>query len=509
MKLYTFLFFLLACFFLSINSSCDKPVITVEKGPLSFSEDTLKFDTVFTTLRAPTERLMIRNKTNNNIKIKRIWLESGAATEFNLIVDGIVKDDVGEIILPAKDSIHIFVTLKSQQKDQLVIEKLKFQTGDDIQTVYLQAKVLDAYFFQVIYRNDSVFYPYVCHNVLDTTFTNNKPIVIDGPLFVPKGRKLRIEAGTKLFFTSRKDYYKNEATGAEGFAFISMLIVDGTLEIVGNPAQKVTMEGSRLHTDTLPYLNYSENSGQWRGVYFSQSSDKNSIEHLVLKNAEFGLLVDSMSPAATSPKLTVKYSKIRNMSAYGLGYLGRNGAVASVPAVVMENSLINDCSLYPVVLDNGGWCEFYNCTFSNAITAKEPTFWVNNYDSDGFGNLLAGPFFTKTKLVNCAIWGNDEHECSIDILAQGNEINLENCLVKIDTENHNDYIAKYFTNVLINENPQFNNTSKKDYRPKENSPLRDKGTSNPLPYTFDIRGRADSARTVPYDIGAYEYFKID
>lgn len=86
------------------------------------------------------------------------------------------------------------------------------------------------------------------------------------------------------------------------------------------------------------------------------------------------------------------------------------------------------------------------------------------------------------------------------------EVSFENCLVKIDETEFN-YDA-YFTNVIKNQNPLFHNSYKWDYRPELNSPLIDAGVSN-LPYNMDIRGRMDSLRTAPYDIGAYEYYPIE
>lgn len=59
-------------------ASCQRTSITVEKGTLKFSNDTVKFNTIFTTMRSPSEWLIVHNPTVNNIKVGRIWLASGA-----------------------------------------------------------------------------------------------------------------------------------------------------------------------------------------------------------------------------------------------------------------------------------------------------------------------------------------------------------------------------------------------------------------------------------------------
>lgn len=505
------LFLLTALFSCFYMMGCDKPSVTVEKGPLYFSADTLKFDTVFTTLKAPTERLIVRNKSNNNIKIARIWLESGANSEFDMIVDGVRTKDAKEIVLASKDSMHIFVTMTSQQKDKFVEEYINVQVGNEVQKVLLRALVWDAYFFQV--RNvkkpdgsDSLAYPYVCWTTLDTTFTNEKPIVIDGPLIVPRGRTLNINAGTKIYFTSRKSYYKNELDGTDGFVLFSMIYVAGTLKVNGTHSQRVTMEGARIHTDSIPLFNYSEAAGQWRGIYFDRESENSVIEHADIKNGMIGLMVDSASNNG-NPKLTVRYTKMRNMSAYGVVNLARDGAIGAAPAIRMENSLVNDCNLYTLVQDKGGWNEFYNCTFANSISAKQPTVSLNNYESNQYGQIIKGPFNVKSRFVNCAIWGGDSHELEIAI-ADGaqSDVQVRYSAVKIDTEKYGDYISKYFYETLVNQNPQFKSAGERDYHLTKDSPLINKGTDDfneGINYQYDISG--DTLRTSPFDIGAYEF----
>lgn len=510
MNIFRFLFItaLLSCIYIM---GCDKPRITVEKGPLYFSEDTLKFDTVFTTLTAPTERLIVRNKSNNNIKVARIWLASGENSEFDMIVDGVRTKDAKDVIIAAKDSMHIFVTMTSQQKDKFVEEYINVQVGNEVQKVLLRALVWDAYFFQIKHikkpdGSDSLINPYVCVFSLDTTFTNEKPIVIDGPLIVPRGRTLNIDAGTKLYFTSRKIYQKDEVNNTDGFYLYSMIYVAGTLKINGTHNQKVMMEGARIHTDSIPLFNYSEASGQWRGLYFAQESQNSVIEHAEIKNGQIGLMVDSASNNS-NPKLTVRYTKMRNMSAYGVVNLGRNGGMGAAPAIRMENSLVNECNLYNVVQDKGGWSEYYNCTFANTISSKQPTVSVNNYEADQYGTIIEGPFNVKTRFVNCAVWGGDNHELQLAI-AEGsqNDVQVRYCAVKIDTEKYGDYISKYFYQTLVNENPQFKDGNARDYHLTKDSPLIDKGTndiSEGIDYQYDISG--DTLRTTPFDIGAYEF----
>ena len=81
---------------------------------LVFSSDTLRLDTVFSTIQSSTKTLWVYNRGNSNIHCNTIRLENGNQTGFQVNVDGIsIGKNVGyqtsEIDVRAKDSIRIFV----------------------------------------------------------------------------------------------------------------------------------------------------------------------------------------------------------------------------------------------------------------------------------------------------------------------------------------------------------------------------------------------------------------
>jgi hypothetical protein len=55
-------------------SSCKKDTFLMNGGTLSFSTDTLKFDTVFTSLGSVTRSFKIYNTNNKRVKINQIKL---------------------------------------------------------------------------------------------------------------------------------------------------------------------------------------------------------------------------------------------------------------------------------------------------------------------------------------------------------------------------------------------------------------------------------------------------
>lgn len=524
------LLLLLIISLLFVISCGGKSPFTSEKGPLKFSSDTLKFDSIFTTLPSPTEWLVVTNPTINNLKVSKVWLESGAASEFELIIDGLKVNEMTDMILAPKDSIHIFAKMKSQARDKFVEEYLAFKVGTETQKVLLRAYVLDAYFYNTHVSIDDSNNIQIDTFFCNLTLTNDKPHVISGPMYIPEGCNLTIQAGAQIYFTPYKAgfYDYSSGTGGKIYDFMSMLYIGGTLKIQGQAGNPVSLQGTRLQTQPDPLYNFVEHPDQWNGIILTTTSTDNVIEYATIKNGKFGIYVDSSS-VNNNPKLTMRYSRIRNMSSYGLqmglGYLVNPkspqlvaGGLGSVPALLVENCIIGDCGQYGLNMGRGGWGEFYNCTFYNNgryASRNSQCVSVSNFITNEYVNY--GPIDTRTRFVNCAMWGNAKSEISVNLLEGGvKEVNFENSLVKLDRTELN-YDA-YYTNVLENIDPLFYQPSERgDVRPKEGSPLIDAGKSDNLPYMTDVRGRLDSIRYTigapgvlgKYDIGAYEYYPIE
>jgi hypothetical protein len=93
--------------------SCKKP-ISYSKSHLTFSTDTVLFDTIFTTLGSTTKRFKVYNPANLPINIEEIELMGGANSPFRINIDGYTGTYLKNIELRKKDSIFTFVevTLK-------------------------------------------------------------------------------------------------------------------------------------------------------------------------------------------------------------------------------------------------------------------------------------------------------------------------------------------------------------------------------------------------------------
>src|SRR5688572_29450657 len=91
-------------------SSCKKDKLLTDSGAsLGFSEDTVKFDTVFTTVGSATQVFTVINSYSQPLNISSIYLATGAASYFRLNVNGTPGRSFQDVEIGAKDSIWIFV----------------------------------------------------------------------------------------------------------------------------------------------------------------------------------------------------------------------------------------------------------------------------------------------------------------------------------------------------------------------------------------------------------------
>ena len=121
-------------------SSCKKDRIFSSNDflKLSFSNDTLSFDTVFTTIGSSTRALMIYNHNNENLKINSIKLAGGNSSPFSINIDGESGVDFNDMEIYSKDSLYIFVRVTIDPNDSdnpfFVEDQLIFETNNNKQT---------------------------------------------------------------------------------------------------------------------------------------------------------------------------------------------------------------------------------------------------------------------------------------------------------------------------------------------------------------------------------------
>lgn len=469
------IFFTFIIIILALFTACKKEFLTKGSGELGFSTDTVKIDTIFTTFPSPSYRLFVYNKMNYSLKIKNIQLKGGQQSEFQLVIDGIQANSLQNVILEPKDSIYIFVSLKSNEKEKIVEDFIEFELDNTKKQVVLQAFVRDAYF----YRGIDSLYTFNCNTVL----TNDKPHIIDGLAYVPENCTLTIQSGTEIRFSSIKN---------EEAIPISQILVDGTLIVEGTAENPVIFDTWRLDED------YREGAGQWFGLHFLKNSKDSKMKHALIKNGHIAIRVDSMS-LNNNPKVLIEQTEIRNFSNFGVLGLGAH-SFSSIPSIKAINSIIYNCGQSNVGLYFGGNYEFEHCTFANysgEIRRSEPVLSISDYleyEENGQGIRILYPI--KAYFTSSIIYGSEEQEWKSDFKGNQVDIQFENCLIKSKPD-----ISVPGNNNIINQDPKFKNISERDFGLMEGSPCINNGKNNSN-VVIDFFGR--TRLQVP-DIGAVEY----
>ena len=78
---------------------------------ITFSHDTIYLDTVFSSVGSSTRSFTIRNTSNQNILIDKIALGRRGDSPFRINVNGISGEEINNVVLPAFDSLWVFVEL--------------------------------------------------------------------------------------------------------------------------------------------------------------------------------------------------------------------------------------------------------------------------------------------------------------------------------------------------------------------------------------------------------------
>jgi hypothetical protein len=172
-------------------SRCEKDgFIEDNDAKLSFSTDTVFFDTVFTTLGTKTHYFKVYNPHNKNILISEIYLAGEGNSVFRLNIDGESARRVKNKKVGPKDSLFVFIEATvSPNGDTLPIvvkDSVVFVTNENVQDVKLMAWGQDMHYFKQELIKSAI-------------WTNDKPYVIYDYLVVDSNEVLTINEGVQVY----------------------------------------------------------------------------------------------------------------------------------------------------------------------------------------------------------------------------------------------------------------------------------------------------------------------
>ena len=468
MKKYPFVLFLIAFTLVFFSSSCKK-VNGFSKGNLSFSADTLVFDTVFTTIGSTTKQFKIYNKENKTVTIDEVELMGGANSPFRMNLDGLSGTTFSDLNLAGNDSLFVFVDVTLQVNNQtnpmVIQDSIRFRTNGVDQYVQLAVWGQDMY-----YHYSNLAPGSISLDLNEGTWPNDKPHLIYGAAFVDEDKTLNIQAGTDIYL------HKNAL----------LYVYKGTLNMNGSLNNEITVQGDRLEAD------YDDVMGQYYGIYFD-SARPSTINYTNIKNGITGIHAFDRHPAnaSTDYTVTITNSKISNNANNGVFiYMGAR--------IKAENCVISQNGAFALLVLVGGDFNFNHCDLLgyNGQSQNQAVGIVNHFD-DGTANYVGS--INEGFIRNCVIYGSLTSEIGFDIsdpdLVTLN-FDIRNCLIKKETIG----TEAYYVNNLWNTEPQFEDVSLDKYKFPTTSPLyQSADVSFPTNSGTNIEGLIVS----PANIGAY------
>lgn len=483
-----------------IFSSCKKDQLLTDSGAkLSFSTDSILFDTVFTQVGSTTKVFRIYNNHSQPMNISRIHLGGGTSSPFRINIDGVSGTSITDIDIMGGDSLYAFVQVTvnptNQNSPLLIKDSIIFETNGNSQYVNLTAIGQDVYLHKPTFFPTNGFPPFSvisCKSAAGSTWRNDKPHLIFGYAIVDQGCTLTMLAGTRVYL------HKNA---------VLMVYKDATLKVLGEHNNEVTFEGDRLEAD------YKEIPGQWGKVWLSKGSKNNYFNWAKMKNGSIGIQVDS-SVNSGEPTLQIDNTIIRNMKAAAL--FSQTGHIRSY------NCLFANCGQYLAALTIGGQYRFEQCTFANfwdtnpnngtggsSATRSTPSVILNNFYIDGNNVEHVYPFDSTAYFYNCIIYGDVADEMVLDssTLVPGNNLPyyFDHCLLR-DSSITATSIAAHSSplgTMLFNQDPQFKDVGNNNYNLNATSPVIGQGNTAFVLYLFyDLN---TIQRNNPPALGAYEY----
>jgi hypothetical protein len=397
------------------------------------------------------------------------------------------------VTLLAKDSLYIFIetsvnTADANPTDFLYTDQIQFYSGVNLQKVELVTLVKDAIFLfpQRLANGSKETIPVGNKTVegfyLDDSqlrFTNQKAYVIYGYAGVPSGKTAVFDAGARVYFHANSGLIVGNNASLQ---------INGSKSLTSQLENEVIFQGDRLQSD------YSNIPGQWETVWLNEGATNNSINHLTIKNASIGLLIQNNN----GTDVNIKNTQIYNSAFYGI--------LAENSRIVGENLVVNNAGKATLACEYGGNYNFTHCTFNNNWNStNQVAVSISNYKLAAVPETKA---LNKANFNNCIIYGAYSNELELTKKTTAAfEYQFNNCLIKFDSKSaaanplyQFTTDATHYNAIILNQDPKFQSNVKNKLNIDGTSPAVAKGNLNYL-IPLDILG---TTRTLPPDLGAHQ-----
>ncbi len=379
---------------------------------LSFTQDTVRLDTMFSGVPSVTHTFWVHNYAADGIRVSTVRLERGNQSGFRVNVDGTFLNPVAQDVEIRKgDSLRVFVEITSHENGktvpQLVEDNLLFTLESGVQ----QKVNLRTYSWDAVNVRDLIISK-------DTTIESSKPIVVLGSgITVAKGATLTLKKSTL--------YFHSEA----------WLKVQGALV-----ADSCTLRGDRLD-HMFDYLPYDRVSGQWRGIVVEKEADGCELTNSEVRNAWDAITADSTVVVLTN-------TVVHNNRGYGLyakdsevqmDYCQLSNCEDDCLALMGCTATVDHSTLaqfYPLVADRGAALSFAPASKPLMLTCLNTL--MTGYDDDVVMGQEKGEttaYYFENCLMRTPKIEDEESFVSIIWETKDDEIQGKKHFVSIDEDN--------------------------------------------------------------------------
>lgn len=404
----------LAAATLFLNACRKEKFTTNSSDKLEFSTDTLRFDTVFTSLGSATRILKVYNRHKESIRISKIYLENKASSRFDLNVDGVAGDSQSDIEIAPEDSLYVFARVTINPNDQsspfVLDERVVFETNGNTQTVVLEAWGQNAVYLPSRFGAGGAV-GFGCGGG-EWVWDDPRPYVIYGILVIDSCT-VRIPAGARVYVHGGLGKIKTDSSvvryndGYLAFQNAGRLLVEGTQE------KPVIFEGDRLESE------FDDEPGQWVGLWLQKGSSGHRIEHCIIRNSIIGVRVDSAAD------LSLRYTQIYNTA--GSGLIGLHAKIDASNCLFYKNGGL--C----IQLEWGGDYNFSYCTASSIGVDGDALALSNALCLDQ--NCVEYSLFPLRALFqNCIFYGSRADQITLfdrEKKGEGFDYIFKNCIVRV------------------------------------------------------------------------------
>lgn len=385
----------------------DDTFSTSRSNVLSFSVDTVKLDTLFSTVPSVTKTFWVRNNSGDGIRIQTARLERGGQSGFRVNVDGSYLDPVASNFEVRKgDSLRVFVEVTTRENGtdgpQLVEDNLLLTLESGVvQKINLRTWSWDAEKIGALRIKR------------DTLIESSRPVIVYDSIVVDSGAVLTLR---------NTDFY---------FHHGAHLTVRGRLQ-----AKNCLMRGDRLDY-MFSYLPYDRVKGQWQGIRLLKTSRGNEMENCEIRNTMDAILCDSAS-------LSMKNCIVHNCEGYGVK--GSNSDI-EIDYCQITNCL-SDC-----LLADGGIVNVNHSTLAQFYPFSANRGAALRFNTGKRGVSISCQNTLATGYAADVVFGDVQDSTLVY------QYSFKNCLLRTDSINNPDYLKD-----IIWETPKDSIEGKKHFK---------------------------------------------